>query len=456
MIRQYLINTKLYAYLCLAIFAGVDLCAQQAVPVTLQSQKLEPIRCGTCLQGSTHSIVTTSDLSPLVEVDEAKTTVLDYMVVFDRSAQIYMSDKGGAEVFAAKIVTSANEVFRNSDINAELRLVGIMLLDEEIPSVNQGLDRIHNLASVQMRRAELKADLVTLCSNPFNDGLSGVAAQEAKRMSAYSSIHVTSIFNSLTAVHEIGHIFGCHHSRIQEDAGDHPYAVGVGNPPYYTVMGSAVGDITDLAPIFSSPKSVWRGVQLGSERENSVRKIRERLAEVASFGDYLEPRYYAEREQIEIGAQAQTVRVLIRTSELFQPSSDVPWLRVVSPSYSLDDVPLVVAVEANTSAQSRTGHIKIAGTDHYKAVTITVTQSSSSTTATNMVAVDPVMQIASGYLALSLSSRGELSAYTLQGELIFSREFASGDHQVSLDGFPRPLVLQAKTARGRTVLKIPY
>lgn len=442
--------------MCLAILVVANLCAQEVVPKSAHSQRLDPIRCGTCLDGARYSVPTSSSPAVPASLDGDETIRLDYMVVFDRSAQLYMSDKGGAEVFAAKIVTSANEVFRNSDINAELRLVGIMLLDEEIPSVNQGLDRIHNLASVQMRRAELKADLVTLCSNPFNDGLSGVAAQEAKRMSAYSSIHVTSIFNSLTAVHEIGHIFGCHHSRIQEDAGDHPYAVGVGNPPYYTVMGSAVGDITDLAPIFSSPKSVWRGVQLGSERENSVRKIRERLAEVASFGDYLEPRYYVDHEQMEVTSGAQTISMLVRTSELFEPRADVAWLRVLSPRYSLDDVPLVVAIEANTGTESRTGHIVLEGSRYYKPLTITITQTSAHRTSTDAPNAEPVMYVHAGQVYLSLLDETELSAYTLQGHRVFSRTFASGEHQIPLEPhLPRPLILQAKTERGTTAIKVP-
>lgn len=302
--------------------------------------------------------------------------VIDYLVVLDRSAVAYAERGDGVAAFAELCVRTINDAMRNSGIDATFRLVGTMTLPQTMASVHEGLDFAMNSPEIATERERTRADIVTLCSEPFNDGTSGVAVQDAKRSVAYSSV-LASAVSGYVAAHEVAHIFGCQHSRTRfSDPGDHPYAVGAVRSPYYTIMGYPSDELNahELAPVFSGVETVWQGVPLGSESEDNVRKIKERLGEIATFGEYLGKEYYIVQERYEVDASEQNIEIELKTNDFCHITPDAPWMRT-TPSYTLDDQRISISLEANHSSEARTGHITLSGSDGYTPKTITIYQS---------------------------------------------------------------------------------
>ena len=308
---------------------------------------------------------------------QAQTSVpiIDYFVVYDPSGKAVATQRGGMAKYAQAVVDSINAVLRNSHVEGRFRLAGHMEIAEKAQSINQGLGLVSAHAEVRRQRDAAKADLVVLLSEPVNDGASGLATQEAKSIDAgFSSVRASMAAVNYTAAHEAAHNIGCQHSRQQVDAGKHEYAVGASRPEYRTVMAGPHDHVGGQVPIFSGPKSVWKGVVLGSATEDNVRMLRERMPIVAQFSEGNTQISFAPAEW-RPDHRAQTLEVKMTTTAAYLVTSDAAWLTTdLKSGYNSKIFRLSVA--DNPQKESRVGHLrfKLIGDDESTFVNYTVVQ----------------------------------------------------------------------------------
>lgn len=308
---------------------------------------------------------------------QAQTSVpiIDYFVVYDPSGKAVATQRGGMAKYAQAVVDSINAVLRNSHVEGRFRLAGHMEIAEKAQSINQGLGLVSAHAEVRRQRDAAKADLVVLLSEPVNDGASGLATQEAKSIDAgFSSVRASMAAVNYTAAHEAAHNIGCQHSRQQVDAGKHEYAVGASRPEYRTVMAGPHDHVGGQVPIFSGPKSVWKGVVLGSATEDNVRMLRERMPIVAQFSEGNTQISFAPAEW-RPDHRAQTLEVKMTTTATYLVTSDAAWLTTdLKSGYNSKTFRLSVA--DNPQKESRVGHLRfeLIGDDESTFVNYTVVQ----------------------------------------------------------------------------------
>ena len=301
--------------------------------------------------------------------------IIDYFVVYDPSGKAEATQRGGMAKYAQAVVDSINAVLRNSHVEGRFRLAGHMEIAEKAQSINQGLGLVSAHAEVRRQRDAAKADLVVLLSEPVNDGASGLATQEAKSIDAgFSSVRASMAAVNYTAAHEAAHNIGCQHSRQQVDAGKHEYAVGASRPEYRTVMAGPHDHVGGQVPIFSGPKSVWKGVVLGSATEDNVRMLRERMPIVAQFSEGNTQISFAPAEW-RPDHRAQTLEVKMTTTAAYLVTSDAAWLTTdLKSGYNSKTFRLSVA--DNPQKESRVGHLRfeLIGDDESTFVNYTVVQ----------------------------------------------------------------------------------
>ena len=301
--------------------------------------------------------------------------IIDYFVVYDPSGKAVATQRGGMAKYAQDVVDSINAVLRNSHVEGRFRLAGYMEIAEKAQSINQGLGLVSAHAEVRRQRDAAKADLVVLLSEPVNDGASGLATQEAKSIDAgFSSVRASMAAVNYTAAHEAAHNIGCQHSRQQVDAGKHEYAVGASRPEYRTVMAGPHDHVGGQVPIFSGPKSVWKGVVLGSATEDNVRMLRERMPIVAQFSEGNTQISFAPAEW-RPDHRAQTLQVKMTTTAAYLVTSDAAWLTTdLKSGYNSKIFRLSVA--DNPQKESRVGHLRfeLIGDDESTFVNYTVVQ----------------------------------------------------------------------------------
>lgn len=370
------------------LFSLLALCVvcagQQAAQA--QTHHEQHLRCGTCQHITANRQATVLSSTSKLErgmaskrmarkKTAAKRPTIDLLFVYDRTGEQEALKMGSLEAHAQKATQLSNTVLHNSNIEADFRLVGTMLLGEEIANITKGLDRGIYKADIDARRRGTKADIVVICSEPFHDGLAGIAIPEAPDGElAVASVRASAAVGGFTVVHEIGHIFGCQHSRESADPGNHAYAVGASRAPYYTVMGFAEQDgLTEQVPLFSGPQSVWNNVVMGSERENCVRKIRERLDVVSNFDQA--QGYILDQTHWNIDSNPQSKEFKLTTTTYYFIDVDVPWL-TTTPTQGYNNTTITVTARANPDNNTRVGTITIGAREDgaFPPVTITVTQ----------------------------------------------------------------------------------
>ncbi|HTQ80083.1 MAG TPA: M12 family metallo-peptidase, partial [Thermoanaerobaculia bacterium] len=223
-------------------------------------------------------------------------SIVDILVVYTSNVRIKL---GSAENVLAVIqndIDVANTTYANSQISANLRLVGTqeITLDEDGQAENE-LTAFHNRTDIPALRKKVGADVVSLLVERMDDacGIGYLMNKDAlgPDFSPYAFSVVRRFCAPYVLVHEVGHNMGCEHdpgnSSDTPDQASYPYSYGYfvdGN--FRTVMAYANRCTKDCLPTlyFSNPDVSYNGLPTGiaGDRDNH-RTINNTRALVASF-----------------------------------------------------------------------------------------------------------------------------------------------------------------------------
>ena len=161
-------------------------------------------------------------------------------------------------------VNNANIAYEESNIDIQLRLVGLERYNPSASGIRDRLEEIQRSNRVNQLRREYGADFVSLVAG--RDGnICGIGYVSVRASSAFN---VTGIqCGYLTMVHELGHNMGLNHSRKQGNTSGSRYRYGLGygvDNQFATIMAypSAFNTRTRLNR-FSDPNSNCRGFACG-------------------------------------------------------------------------------------------------------------------------------------------------------------------------------------------------
>ena len=207
---------------------------------------------------------------------------IDTMVIYSQGVPALYAGEPSARI--DQIIAAGNVVLTNSGVDSRLRLVHT----EQRTLANEA-DTLSNLLNLMDTKAAPFADLDTVMVAKGADvavlmlpgiatsdlcGLATLGGQDesgdvASLTTPTGAIYIDNCPDT-TSIHEIGHIMGLGHSRIQSlqnknNGGTYPWSVGYGvNASFHTIMAyaSAYGDPAEV-PYFSSPSLTCESAPCG-------------------------------------------------------------------------------------------------------------------------------------------------------------------------------------------------
>ena len=154
-----------------------------------------------------------------------------------------------------------NTMYKNSQVDLQLRVVGVEKHNETGTSMSRVLDNILRSSTVAEKRNRVGADFVTQLHETGNCGV------------GYLAVDANYAFNVLGATcgpaalaHELGHNMGLNHSRAQGDTAGakYRYALGHGvNGAFGTLMTYEWYYRASKMSVFSNPRVQCRGYPCG-------------------------------------------------------------------------------------------------------------------------------------------------------------------------------------------------
>ncbi len=211
-------------------------------------------------------------------------TIFDVLVVWTPKARQAIGGATASRAEALAAIDEANTTYRNSGINARMRLVHTAEVaydengtgDEHLARLVNPIDGI--MDQVHALRNSYRADFVNLFIDDTQTA--GIGSCSAGVATAFSVARWDLAAANYTLAHEIGHNMGCGHNR--EDAGavpcgTQPYAFGwrwTGNSGdmHSSVMSYPDGGTYTRVPYFSNPDVSFdgqpTGVPIGAENQS--------------------------------------------------------------------------------------------------------------------------------------------------------------------------------------------
>ncbi len=161
------------------------------------------------------SCLTASALSHAVAVD--------LLVLYDEYSRTYFNNQ--VETAMQSWVTQINSAYRDSNVDIQMRLVGVVAHQEDGADMAAVLGNLRVDATAKNLANQYGADFV---SQLHQKGACGIAYMTTQKDWAVSVVGPQC--GALTMAHELGHNMGLNHSRRQGDTGGaiYPYALGHG------------------------------------------------------------------------------------------------------------------------------------------------------------------------------------------------------------------------------------
>ncbi len=243
----------------------------------------------------------------------AAPVTIDVMVVYDNSAQAYITNNGlNQNQFATNVINQLQTPYMNSGLDVEFNLVHTMAINYNSVAGTNGsgiandLNYISGNAVVQNARTAHNADLVQMFVNlnhpATGSWTSGIAnlyipSNPAwyNKTQSYSVVSIQDVGTGIsgTAAHEIGHNLGAlhdpaHMGNVPPSWGIPDYARGyvysVAGTTYHTVMAYNLSSYSE-SPYFSTPcKTFPTGTPVGTtDSANNTRFISKNMGTVASY-----------------------------------------------------------------------------------------------------------------------------------------------------------------------------
>ncbi|WP_189644814.1 reprolysin-like metallopeptidase [Luteimonas gilva] len=276
--------------------------------LTPQDEAAEAGRSQSESPGAHSAITMVAGDGPAATVD----VLLGYTVGYARA----LGGESEAVTRLNNLIDVANQAYANSDVNAQLRLVGTVAVD--YPDTTANADTLKRLtgsterafAGLRAARESHAADLVALVRSfraPQNEGCGaawligggGAGFDVSRAPYGYAVVgdgadidetdDLSYFCREESLAHEFGHSMGQAHDRDDSrQAGVHAYAYGYREPSnngFYTVMAYALPDGDQIAiPYFASPHATYEDRPTGVMNEaDNVRSMNQTIPIVAAF-----------------------------------------------------------------------------------------------------------------------------------------------------------------------------
>lgn len=189
----------------------------------------------------------------------AKAATVDVLVLYDTYSKNYFS--GDPHTAMSNWINQINAMYRNSQVDIQLRLVGVRL--HEVTGADDGavLNNLTVSSEANALRNQLGADFVSQLHQKASCGRGWVAVHQSWAWNI-----VSPGCGPLTMAHELGHNMGLNHSRRQGNTSGTRYRYGLGygvDNVFASVMAYPASYNTSRMGIFSNPNLLCRGVPCG-------------------------------------------------------------------------------------------------------------------------------------------------------------------------------------------------
>lgn len=247
---------------------------------------------------------------PKQETKPASKITVDVMVIYPQSIENLMGGPAGMENEVNYRIEEANQVFANSLINVELRLVHHQV-ETSVSADAQGAGDVRT-TQVEALRAVHKADLVSFWSANGSAGSGFNFEGTGNPSTGFNTSKFSLVQTYYTFIHEIGHNMGAKHDR-QTYYESSPTSSKLNVTPYYRYGKSFVGyrsimsysSCNDLpggssndcerVPYMTNPDIIVNGAPFGVPGDfqtyavngpaNNARRINETAAYIADYFD---------------------------------------------------------------------------------------------------------------------------------------------------------------------------
>lgn len=218
----------------------------------------------------------------------ANPIIVDVMVIYPQVVETSMGGPQGMENEVNFRIEEANQVFANSLINVELRLVHHQV-ETSVSADASGAGDVRTSA-VETLRAKYKADLVSFWSNNGSAGSGFNFEGTGSTSTGFNTSKFSLVQTYYTFIHEIGHNLGAKHDR-QTYYEKSPTSSKLNVTPYYRYGKSFVGyrsimsysSCNDLpggsssdcerVPYMTNPDIMVNGKPFGVQGENQTYSV---------------------------------------------------------------------------------------------------------------------------------------------------------------------------------------